>query len=62
MIVLLAIVTFFSSVDREPFTALLRAPSMEACQAKAAEQSLKASADPEVEGYVFKCIVVPTKS
>jgi len=62
MIVLLAIVTFFSSVDREPFSALVRAPSMEACQAKVAEQRAIADKDPEVQGYVFQCITVPTKS
>lgn len=62
MIFLIALVTFFSSVDREPFSVVIRAPSLAACEAKAVEQSAKAEKDPEVSGYTFKCITVPTKS
>jgi hypothetical protein len=62
MILLFVAVTFFSSVGREPYIAAIRAPSLAACEAKAAEQRLKANADPEVSGYTFQCITVPTKS
>lgn len=62
MIYLIVLVTFFSSVGREPYGALIHAPSLAACEAKAAEQSAKANADPEVSGYTFKCITVPSKT
>jgi hypothetical protein len=62
MILLFIAVTFFSSVGREPFIAVVRAPSATACETKAAEQSAKAEADREVSGYVIKCITVPSKT
>lgn len=62
MIYLIVLVTFFSSVDREPYSALICAPSAEACTAKATEQAAIAEKDPEVSGYVFKCITVPSKT
>lgn len=62
MIFLIVLVTFFSSTGKEPAAAIIRAPSAVACEAKAVEQRAKANADPEVEGYVFKCITVPSKT
>jgi hypothetical protein len=62
MIFLIVLVTFYSSVGREPYAAAIRAPSLAACEAKAAEQSLKATADTAVEGFAFKCITVPSKT
>jgi hypothetical protein len=38
------------------------APSMEICQDQVNKLTAKAEADPQVEGYVFQCIVVPTKT
>lgn len=62
MIYLYIVVTFFSSVGREPFSAIAQAPTVEACQAKADEQAALAEKDPEVSGYVVKCITVPSKT
>ncbi len=62
MIFLFVVVTFFSSVGREPYVAAIRAPSAAACEAKAVEQRAKANADSEVEGFTFTCVTVPTKT
>ena len=62
MIVLFVLITFFGSVGREPYHALGVAPSAEVCATKAAEIKAKASADPEVSGYIIECRTVPTKS
>ncbi len=62
MIFLYAVVIFFSSTGREPFTVIAQAPSAAACEAKATEQSRLAEKDPEVSGYTFKCITVPSKT
>lgn len=61
MYFLIAVVTFFTSVDREPFSAVILAPSLAACEAKATEQTHIAEKDPEVSGYAFQCLKVPTK-
>jgi hypothetical protein len=62
MIFLIVLVTFFSSTGKQPAAAIIRAPSAVACEAKAVEQRAIANKDPEVEGYTFTCITVPTKS
>ena len=62
MILLFVAVLFYSSVGRPPYVAAIVAPSLAACEAKAAEQSAKANADPEVRGFTFKCVVVPDKT
>lgn len=62
MIYLIVLVTFFGSTGKDPFSGTFRAPNLAVCEAKAAEQSLKATADPEVQGFVFRCITVPTKT
>lgn len=62
MIFLIVVITFFGSTGREPFSVIARAPSAEACAAKAGELTLKASGDTAVEGYSIKCVTVPTKT
>lgn len=62
MIFLIVLISFFGGTDKEPDAAIVRAPSAEACAAKAAKLSAKAEADPEVSGYVIKCVVLPDKS
>lgn len=62
MIYLIVLVTFFSSVKKEPFTAIIRAPSAAACEAKAVEQRAYANKDTSVEGFSFTCVTVPTKT
>lgn len=62
MIYLIVLVTFFGSTLKEPYTALILAPSAARCEAKAVEQRALANKDPEVEGYSFTCITVPTKT
>lgn len=62
MIFLIVLVTFFSSVDKEPYTVTAHAPSAEACKAKGEQLAAAAEKDPEVESYLIRCVVVPTKS
>lgn len=62
MIFLFVLIVFFGSTDKEPATAMIEAPSAEACAAKADELKLKATADPEVSGYVIECRAVPIKA
>ncbi len=62
MILLIAFITFLSSTKIEPMHLMGIAPSMEICQDQVNKLTAKAEADPQVEGYVFQCIVVPTKT
>lgn len=62
MIYLFIVVTFFGSTGKEPAAAIIRAPSAVACEAKAVEQRALAEKDPEVQGYTFQCVTVPTKT
>lgn len=62
MIYLIVLVTFFGSTLKEPYAATILAPSLAACEAKAVEQRARANKDPEVKGYSFTCITVPTKT
>jgi len=62
MIYLIVLVSFFSSTGKDPAAAIIRAPSAVACEAKAVEQRALAEKDPEVQGYSFTCITVPSKT
>jgi hypothetical protein len=62
MVLIFIFITFFGSVDREPYHALGVAPSLAVCQEKAAEVKAQADKDPEVSGYIVECRTVPTKS
>lgn len=62
MIFLYVIVAFFGSTGRDPWTAVARAPSMEACKAEAAKLTAVAEKDQTVQGYSIKCVTVPTKT
>jgi hypothetical protein len=62
MFFLFVVVTFFSSMLKEPYATILRAPSADVCEAKAAEQRAIAEKDPEVKGYSFTCVAVPSKT
>jgi hypothetical protein len=61
MVFLFVLIVFFGSTDKEPASAMIEAPSAEACAAKATDLKAHAEADTEVQGYVIECRKVPTK-
>ncbi len=60
-VVYLIITIFQSGLGNQPITQVLRAPSAEACEAKAAEINGATIADPRIVGVDARCVVVPAK-
>ncbi len=60
-VVYLIITIFQAGLGNQPITQVLRAPSVTACEAKAAEINSATIEDTRIVGVDARCVVVPVK-